>query len=45
LEKALQLGYRDFEWLAKDPDLKRLRSHVAFDDLKNKIRQLKTKSR
>ena len=38
LEKALQLGYRDFEW-------KRLRSHVAFDDLKNKIRQLKTKSR
>ena len=45
LEKALQLGYRDFEWLAKDPDLKRLRSHVAFDDLKDKIRQLKTKSR
>ena len=45
LEKALQLGYRDFEWLAKDPDLKRLRSHVAFDDLKNKIRQLKAKSR
>jgi tetratricopeptide (TPR) repeat protein len=45
LEKALQLGYRDFEWLAKDPDLKRLRSHVAYDDLKNKIRQLKTKSR
>jgi tetratricopeptide (TPR) repeat protein len=45
LEKALQLGYRDFDWLARDPDLKKLRSHVAFDDLKNKIRQLKTKSR
>jgi tetratricopeptide (TPR) repeat protein len=45
LEKALQLGYRDFDWLARDPDLKRLRSHVAFDDLKNKIRQLKAKSR
>ena len=25
LEKALQLGYRDFDWLAKDPDLKPLR--------------------
>ena len=45
LEKALQLGYRDFDWLARDPDLKKLRSHVAFDDLKNKIRQLKAKSR
>lgn len=45
LEKALQLGFRDFDWLARDPDLKKLRSHVAFDDLKNKIRQLKTKSR
>ena len=45
LEKALQLGFRDFDWLARDPDLKKLRSHVAFDDLKNKIRQLKAKSR
>ena len=45
LEKALQLGYRDFDWLAKDPDLKPLRSHVAFDDLKAKIRQLKSKAR
>ena len=45
LEKALQLGYRDFEWLAKDPDLKPLRGHAAFDDLKAKIRQLKAKSR
>jgi tetratricopeptide (TPR) repeat protein len=45
LEKALQLGYRDFEWLARDPDLKPLRGHAAFDDLKAKIRQLKAKSR
>ena len=42
LEKALQLGYRDFNWLAKDPDLKPLRAHAAFDDLKAKIRQLKS---
>src|SRR6478735_6998222 len=30
LEKALQLGYRDFKWLAKDPDLRRLRKHPLF---------------
>ena len=45
LEKALQLGYRDFDWLAKDPDLKPLRADTVFDELKVKIRQLKTKSR
>jgi len=45
LEKALHLGYRDFDWLNKDPDLKPLRAHPAFDDLKAKIRQLKSKSR
>jgi tetratricopeptide (TPR) repeat protein len=45
LEKALTLGYRDFTWLAKDPDLKKLRAQPVFDDLKAKIRQLKSKSR
>jgi len=45
LEKALQLGYRDFDWLAKDPDLKPLRANTAFDELKAKIRQLKAKAR
>jgi len=45
LERALQLGYRDFDWLAKDPDLKPLRTQPVFDDLKAKIRQLKAKTR
>jgi len=45
LEKALHLGYRDFDWLAKDPDLKPLRANPAFDDLKAKIRQIKAKAR
>ena len=45
LEKALQLGYRDLDWLAKDPDLKPLRSHAVFDGIKAKIRQLKAKAR
>ena len=45
LEKALDLGYRDFAWLAKDPDLKKFRQQPAYDQLKEKIRRLKTKSR
>jgi tetratricopeptide (TPR) repeat protein len=45
LDKAMQLGYRDFDWLAKDPDLKKLRAQPAFDELKAKIRQLKSKPR
>ena len=45
LNRALDLGYRDFKWLAKDPDLKRLRAQPAFDEWKEKIKQLKSKSR
>jgi tetratricopeptide (TPR) repeat protein len=45
LEKAVQLGYRDFVWLAKDPDLKKLRAQPAFDEVRAKIRQLKSSSR
>lgn len=45
LGKALRLGYRDFDWLAKDPDLKALRSDAAFNELKTRIRQLKAKAR
>jgi tetratricopeptide (TPR) repeat protein len=43
LEKALQLGYRDFNWLAKDPDLKKLRQQPAYRDLREKIRRMKIK--
>lgn len=45
LERALDLGYRDFNWLAKDPDLKKLRAHPSFGELKQKIRSLKEKKR
>jgi tetratricopeptide (TPR) repeat protein len=41
LERALKLGYRDFKWLAKDPDLRKLRAHPTFADLKQKIQRLK----
>ena len=41
LTHAIELGYRDFKWLAKDPDLKKLRTHPTFLELKEKIRRLK----
>jgi len=44
LEQALQLGYRDFTWLAKDPDLKKLREQPIYGDIQAKIRRLKSKT-
>ncbi|MEI7534818.1 MAG: hypothetical protein WCK57_10660 [Verrucomicrobiae bacterium] len=41
LDHAIKLGYHDFTWLTKDPDLKKLRAHPSFQKLKEKIRQLK----
>jgi tetratricopeptide (TPR) repeat protein len=43
LEKALQLGYRDFRWLAKDPDLRKLRQQPVYRDIEVKIRRMKVK--
>ena len=45
LQKALSLGYRDFAWLAKDPDLKEFRQQPAYDQIKDQIRRMKTKVR
>jgi tetratricopeptide (TPR) repeat protein len=45
LENALCLGYRDFAWLARDPDLKKFRQQPAYDEIKAKIRRMKTKAR
>jgi tetratricopeptide (TPR) repeat protein len=45
LGKALDLGYRDFSWLARDPDLKKFRQQPAYDEIKAKIRRLKIESR
>src|SRR4051812_27523316 len=43
LEKALALGYRDFKWLAKDPDLRRLRKHPSYRTIQDKIRKMSVK--
>jgi hypothetical protein len=37
----LALGYRDFEWLARDPDLNQLRQHPLFRHIESKIRKIK----
>ncbi|MGA3164147.1 MAG: hypothetical protein ABSD77_08165 [Verrucomicrobiota bacterium] len=43
LQKALQLGYRDFNWLARDPDLRNLRQQPIYREIQNKIRRMKVK--
>lgn len=43
LDKALGLGYRDFKWLAKDPDLRTLRKHPLFRTIEDKIRKMNVK--
>jgi len=45
LDKALALGYRDFKWLAKDPDLRTLRKHPLYRKLEDKIRKMKVEVR
>ena len=45
LNVALALGYNDFKWVARDPDLKKLRAQPAFAELKEKIKQLKQSDR
>ena len=44
LEQALNLGYRDFKWLAKDPDLRKFRKHPLYEAVADAIRQLKAKT-
>ena len=40
VESALDLGYRDFKWLARDPDLKALRKHPHYARLREKMRRM-----
>jgi tetratricopeptide (TPR) repeat protein len=45
LETAINLGYQDFEWLAKDPDLKKFRQQPAYREILKKIRWKKIRVR
>src|SRR5262245_57441850 len=41
LKRALELGYRDFDWLARDPDLRKLRKHPLYRDIVESVRQIR----
>jgi tetratricopeptide (TPR) repeat protein len=43
LERALTLGYRDFKWMAKDPDLANLRKHPLYKNIRGRIRAMQIK--
>jgi tetratricopeptide (TPR) repeat protein len=43
IEKALELGYQDFKWLAKDPDLQKLRKHHRYEQIRQMIMRLRGK--
>ena len=44
LNHALDHGYRDFKWLAHDPDLKKFRQHPLYKTLQTKINKLKSEA-
>ncbi len=43
LERAISLGYRDFKWLSRDPDLRRLRKHPLYRGIADTIRRMKVR--
>ena len=45
LEAAINLGYRDFKWMARDPDLENLRDHAAYKKIQAKVRQIQVRAR
>jgi tetratricopeptide (TPR) repeat protein len=45
LGRSLDLGYRDFKWISRDPDLRNLRRHPLFEKIRARIRTLSIKSR
>ena len=43
LNRALDLGYRDFKWLSKDPDLAKLRKHPLYKKIRARIKAMEIK--
>ena len=43
LNRALDLGYRDFKWLTKDPDLARFRKHPLYKKIRARIKAMEIK--
>ena len=40
LDRAITLGYRDFSWLNRDPDLKKLRHHPLFKKIRDRLKAM-----
>jgi|SRR4051794_37936625 hypothetical protein len=45
LEAAINLGYRDFKWLAEDPDLHDLRKQPVYRRIRAKLRHIRVRVR
>jgi tetratricopeptide (TPR) repeat protein len=41
LQRAIELGYKDFKWLSEDPDLAKLRKSGFFKPIREKLLSLK----
>jgi tetratricopeptide (TPR) repeat protein len=44
LHRALDLGYRDYRWLRRDPDLRGLRKHPLFKSIRERLRTLEQRN-
>jgi Flp pilus assembly protein TadD len=40
LNTALNFGYKDFDWMARDPDLTHLREHAGYKRIQARVRCL-----
>jgi hypothetical protein len=40
LHRALDLGYREFQWMRRDPDLRKVRRHPLFKPIRARIRSI-----
>lgn len=38
LNRAVELGYKDFDWMAQDPDLEGLKEHPEFASLLDQLK-------
>jgi tetratricopeptide (TPR) repeat protein len=45
LQRAVELGYRDFKWMSQDPDLEVLKPHPLFIALLQAVQQLQAVER
>jgi tetratricopeptide (TPR) repeat protein len=43
LEKAINVGYTDFKWLSRDPDLANVRKHPGFAKIRAQAHSVKVK--